>query len=500
MKQGYLGGGIPDAAKFAYVSRGFEGDCFSHLTAGSWVLLLGPRQHGKTSGLVRVAHRLKESGVECAYVDLQRFGARQCTYEAFLAWLARAASSAFGVQAPVAPAYTDDVESWLAASVPADSGSVALILDEAAAVPEEHRNRFFSQMRALYNSRAVLGDAGAFGGLVVAFSGTFDPDDLITGDNSPFNICQRVDTSDFTLNESENLAVDILGPGSPPGVAAKVYELVGGQPFLTQAAFQLIETSAGVTIEEVLQDFKDRCMVGGYNNHLPRLLGQFATDPTAMSTLRQLAGGDEFLRFSALDRVQARLRVVGICRVVGQHLRIRNSLYQDFVLSIPEGPASPSTAVSTVLRLEAMNFATVRETALRRLAVEAYGAGVDLIGTGSWRMALAAFGSCLESIFLDFASRLSGADLTTAREAVRSVDTRNRMPEANPRSWSFAQLITGVSAVCALPAATSADTVRGWRNLIHPSVAMRTPSPSDGYEAEARIAATWIQAVLRDLP
>ena len=56
----HLQGPVP-LADNAYVKRPFENELHRELMANRWVLLLGPRQHGKTSALVRLQRALSEN-------------------------------------------------------------------------------------------------------------------------------------------------------------------------------------------------------------------------------------------------------------------------------------------------------------------------------------------------------------------------------------------------------------------------------------------------------
>ena len=154
MAEFVVGGAVP-IASVAYVRRDFEDDCFHLLAAANWVLLLGPRQHGKSSALVRLAIRLQEDGIATVRVDFQAFSQDGATYEDVCRWFATQVARAFGVQ-PREPAAGDreDIVAWLECSVPSGEGALAILIDEAGAVPAGALTRFYGQLRALYNSRA----------------------------------------------------------------------------------------------------------------------------------------------------------------------------------------------------------------------------------------------------------------------------------------------------------------------------------------------------------
>src|SRR4051794_18513708 len=93
----FVVGGTISAESAAYIERGFEDRCFRFLSEGNWVLLLGPRQHGKSSALVRLARRLDDAGIRTARVDFQSFSDSGDDYANVLAWLARRFAESFEV-------------------------------------------------------------------------------------------------------------------------------------------------------------------------------------------------------------------------------------------------------------------------------------------------------------------------------------------------------------------------------------------------------------------
>jgi len=71
----YLQGPVPIGHE-SYIERPFELQLIRELQTGRWVLLLGPRQHGKTSALVRLRKTLMENGLQTGFVDLQDMSPR----------------------------------------------------------------------------------------------------------------------------------------------------------------------------------------------------------------------------------------------------------------------------------------------------------------------------------------------------------------------------------------------------------------------------------------
>src|SRR5688572_23169352 len=97
---GFIVGGVVPADSTAYIERPFEQACLSHLAAGDWVTLLGPRQHGKTSALVRLQQRLNDEGIDAALIDLQAFpDAKNADLDRFLSWFVAHTRQQLGLEA-----------------------------------------------------------------------------------------------------------------------------------------------------------------------------------------------------------------------------------------------------------------------------------------------------------------------------------------------------------------------------------------------------------------
>ena len=125
MAEFIIGGAVPlDSA--AYEERAFESECFRQLAAGPWVLLLGPRQHGKTSALVRLHRRLVEQGLRVVLLDVQRYAGPSSHYAAFARWVSL--DVAVGLEAHFLEPHADlltDLEGWFSACLSETEGDLA---------------------------------------------------------------------------------------------------------------------------------------------------------------------------------------------------------------------------------------------------------------------------------------------------------------------------------------------------------------------------------------
>jgi hypothetical protein len=236
----------------AYVEREFEIALVREVQAGNWVLLLGPRQHGKTSAFIRLRKTLSEYATSTALVDLQKAPPFEI-YAQLVTWFARQVGAALGrtVEIP----QTDDLATALSGALPEGSAPVVILIDEASNIGnDEWRNSFFGQLRAISSERAIARDGDVAKRLRLVFAGTFRPERLVTAANSPFNVCERIDTTDLTLKDIVRLAKE-AGLTDPERTASLIHEAVGGQPYLIQRLIQVglgaDDTAAAITAELV---------------------------------------------------------------------------------------------------------------------------------------------------------------------------------------------------------------------------------------------------------
>jgi hypothetical protein len=124
----------------AYVEREFEIALVREVQAGNWVLLLGPRQHGKTSAFLRLRKTLSDHGTSTALVDLQKAPPFE-NYAQLVTWFARQVAAA--LEHTVEIPQTDDLATALSGALPVGSAPVVILIDEASNIGNvEWRNSF----------------------------------------------------------------------------------------------------------------------------------------------------------------------------------------------------------------------------------------------------------------------------------------------------------------------------------------------------------------------
>jgi hypothetical protein len=491
------GGAVPIESD-AYVSRSFENECFGELSANNWVLLLGPRQHGKSSALFRLRRRLQENGIQTALIDFQAFGAPD-DYSSLLRWFVSRTASAFDVTFAEPPiGGEDDMEACLTANQPTGQGSLAVLIDEAGAVPSAWQNRFFSQLRALYNTRAGAEPGSLARRIVFLFAGTFRPERLVNPDNSPFNVSRDVKSSDLTREQVGELASRVGGDAlGSCGDAA--YALVGGQPYLVQVLLDAVSRGDDDDEREGLFTEAVGRLKRGGDRHFASLFEKVLGEARLTTLLADIASAEDGIEFNAADSDQNYLDVLGAARIDGDRLVIRNALYRELVLNNPQ--FSPGTEAQTadqfLVAPESSAFTVVADDDLRQFAVENFAAAVNAHNAGNHRLALAGFGSVLEAVLLAHLSSLRRDKLRSARDEA----FRGRAPDGAPSAWKLSEIIkvAGKSEALSHTNLGPADALRDWRNLIHPAKAVRRFQPEAALRPEARMGVEVIQAVIRDL-
>jgi hypothetical protein len=312
----------------AYVVRQFERAALEHLTANRWVLLLGPHKCGKSSALMRIQARLKDSGYACAFMDLQSYVPADDTYADFLEWFAEKLSVGIGADFTRPPKrQRKQLDSWLRTVVTPEFQNTAILVDEASGVPEPFRVPFFSQLRAVFNSRGrAHSPEGEFAGRIVfIFAGTFRPNGMIDNANSPFNVSLEINPDDLTLDEVAELAA--LGLAGDVAVfARRAWEATHGQPYYVQHLFAALQ-GAGDSPAQRAAAFDaalDELWRGahGHLEHLTRTVDRDAQ-------LRALVPGilDGNLSFQAGSSVHNYAIVTGVARVDAGCLIPRNPIY-----------------------------------------------------------------------------------------------------------------------------------------------------------------------------
>jgi len=476
-----------------YATRAFELQLVKEVQAGKWVLLLGPRQHGKTSAFLRLREKLSSHSTSTALVDLQRAPPFK-GYAELVTWFGRAVAAELQNKAEIPE--TDDLSVCLLAALPKGNGPVVILIDEASNVKDDDwRNSFYGQLRAIANDRAVAKDGDIARRLRFVFAGTFRPERLVAEANSPFNTCERIETSDLTVDDIVTLAAD-AGLSDPPGAAMAIYAAVGGQPFLNQ---KLILDAIGTDNELAAIENSLAALRDGSGDHITNLFRKVASDDSLVAIVATLLEKGK-LPVEAGNEDQRYLVVLGMLRRENTFLYFRNALYAEVAALSAQFVKVEATETqrAVLFALDAAVFGKVATPELKDMAHNAQRGAVAAYQAGSNRLALAGFGTAMEAVLIDFLAKQSPADLA---KAVSFAKNKNKYFDANdPSTWTLVDLMRGARSLLGQGELDIPENLREWRNLIHPGAALQTYKPDIDLAPEVGVAGSQLRIVLRDLP
>jgi hypothetical protein len=250
----YVTGGTLRIDAPSYVERQADLDLIGHLRRGEYCYVLTSRQMGKSSLMVRTAHRLRAADVRVAVLDLTAVGQNvtpEQWYDGLLVQVGRQLR------------LDDELEQfWLHHAslgpcqrfftalrellVVQDSSLVVFVdeIDTVRSLPFSS-DEFFAAIRECYSRRT---EDPPLERLSFCLLGVATPSDLINDVRmTPFNIARRVELRDFTETEASPLAAAL---GRSPFVASRLLRRIlywtGGHPYLTQRLCQAVGGDASV--------------------------------------------------------------------------------------------------------------------------------------------------------------------------------------------------------------------------------------------------------------
>lgn len=340
-KKGFVTSGPVDFTSSVYVSRETDDKAFQILSNHDYLTITAPRQMGKTSLLHKLRAQLREAkagyGYATAYLDfMDGFNRSETDWKDWIRAICRriqdelsrsSGGKKLSVEIPEAPWHLSSFFANLVKAVQAPG--IVILLDEAASVPLNIRNTFYSVLRTMYNQRNT---DSIFNRCNFVFAGVFEPDKLVENErNSPFNISEHLKLSDFSQQETRRL-IENLKLAHQVEITDELIEAIhywiGGQPYLTQRLAALLEEGIKANPDILLDDTLVKTLI-------PRLMD--AASSSINYITRNATDSERGLDKWMLKVLNGKsipsqpaneLELIGALKRVGFEYVIRNRIYE----------------------------------------------------------------------------------------------------------------------------------------------------------------------------
>jgi WD40 repeat protein/ABC-type oligopeptide transport system substrate-binding subunit len=345
----YTVGGTVQAGSGLYIPRRSDNDLLTLCQEAAFAYVLAPRQLGKSSLMIRTAERLQEEGILSVIIDLTQLGV-QLSADAWYLGLLTVLEDSLMLD-------TDVVTWWQAHSHLGNAQRLILFFQDLVLTKLEQplvvfvdeidttlsldfTDDFYAAIRSLYVARARIPELKRLSFVLI---GVASPGDLIRDPKrTPFNIGQRVEMTDFKLDEalplSEGLGVENVHEKEALGW---VFKWTGGHPYLTQRLCRVLaghgmgagKWGEGLTEERVDQAVNDtffgqksfqdnnlqfvRDMLTRRTNDLEEVLTSYRE---VRSRKRTVADEEQSL-------VKTHLKLSGVVKSENLNLKVRNPIY-----------------------------------------------------------------------------------------------------------------------------------------------------------------------------
>jgi Tol biopolymer transport system component/tetratricopeptide (TPR) repeat protein len=342
----YAVGGTVQASGGIYISRDADEELLRLCRAGEFCYVLTAHQTGKSSLKVATMERLAAEGFRSVEIDLSRIGTGSLELTAEQWYLGLIDLIVDQLNLDVDPVAWWDERALLGPTQQLSqflrqvvleqiSKPVVIFVDEIGSTFDlDFTDDFFAAIRACYNARA---SEPAFKRLSFVLLGVANPSDLISDpQRTPFNMGRRVDLADFTHRQAVPLAD---GLGLPPVEAGQVLTWIldwtGGHPYLTQhlcaeaAASPTKNWDAAAVDRLVEKTFLGEQSAQDSNLQFVRdMLTQRAPNKAAvLKTYRRIHAG-QAVTDEERSPVKTHLKLSGVAKQKGDHLVVRNRIYE----------------------------------------------------------------------------------------------------------------------------------------------------------------------------
>ena len=321
-----------------YIERPADAEAVQIVCNMQYLLLIEPRQQGKTSLLLHLSANLP--GTIFAYADVHTL--ERSSEIKWYETLCRRLQKTLPTMPILTVAHTAaefmDFLQGMGKFLHGEGRRCVVVLDEIGAAKFPESSSFFGVLRALLAYRHTEPDLRY---ITFALAGACNPRELITDDSvSPFNVAQRVRLYDFTPEEAGKLLMAIRPHAAVSDeVARRIHFWTNGQPFLTTLICNRLKERDATTADvDAAAEFVRRQNAGEL---FPSK--KLRQKPELVEYLRRIYGGER-ITFCPDWEWQEMLLLYGLIRADGDgHCTLRNEMTRVFVRDafVGETPSSP---------------------------------------------------------------------------------------------------------------------------------------------------------------
>jgi serine/threonine protein kinase len=335
-----------------YIERTADKEIFKYLKKGVLCYIFNSRQMGKSSLRVRTAEKLKSEGFVCIYINISDMGTHNVTSDMWYKSFIDSLIEGFKIDIDFHQWWSKEgdissvkklkkfIEKILLKRV---DGSIAIFIDEIDSILSVKfpLDDFWATIRSCYEARNNNPEYQRLNFVII---GVTTPSELIQNIiTTPFNIGQAIELSGFTSSEIEPLMQGLSqGTQNVNDFIEEILYWTGGQPFLTQKIFALIQSSNLNNLDD-LQAVRDLIKAKIINRwdtqdsppHLKTIQDRLIRSKNSIEILRlcQKIYGNKQIIYDEKSDLHKELRLSGLVVKDGNILKIYNHIYQQVFTS-----------------------------------------------------------------------------------------------------------------------------------------------------------------------
>ncbi len=292
--------------------------------------VLGARQTGKTSLLLRLRHTLG-SKYAFVFVDFEvvaRATLTECLNHIARELVEQLAGRITGVVPPVLEDQGDFLSFLEQCGRSAQGARIVLLLDEIGALLPDTAFKLSSAIRAVFTMRLVKPELARY---VFVLAGAADMLEIAKGRSSPLsNVADSLYLGDLSAVETDQLVATVLGDTSTPTqrqAFRTLHDWTAGHPYWTQLVGQALgqeradvpDTTIKAVVEQLLHT---------EDKNLPHVFRALEADDGLWDLIGALLDQTP-IQFSRANQAIAKLELIGLLKNDRGSCSIRNRIYRE---------------------------------------------------------------------------------------------------------------------------------------------------------------------------